>query len=319
MTVRLTSPVLGLAVGASYTGNLESWLLNEGYATTSAAVPNAWAEDSDGILGAKAPVVNVTPTAAVLTGTSDAVALTASGDVVIGTKGGVRTVVTLASGDLPAAAATKFDTALAGVADAAIVANRLEITSTATGPQAFVVVDSGDATILGNLGLAVDQVEHGGDGRPTGSSNLGAQADTPANDPTAAENREAPYWPLDDDLNVTIANDGTNLTKAKFPAPVNFDFDAAGVEEEVPSRLEISPTSGPAVGGTIVGLTGDNLTDATTVTVGGAAVNEVYVTAGDKVVRIDFAVPAHAAGAVDVVVTNAIGSTTMTGAFTYTA
>lgn len=32
MTVQLTSPVLGKAVGASYTGTLEPWLLAEGYA-----------------------------------------------------------------------------------------------------------------------------------------------------------------------------------------------------------------------------------------------------------------------------------------------
>lgn len=33
MTVTLTSPVLGKAVGDTYTGNLESWLLAEGYAS----------------------------------------------------------------------------------------------------------------------------------------------------------------------------------------------------------------------------------------------------------------------------------------------
>lgn len=32
MTVTLTSPVLGKAVGAEYTGTLEAWLLAEGYA-----------------------------------------------------------------------------------------------------------------------------------------------------------------------------------------------------------------------------------------------------------------------------------------------
>lgn len=320
MTVRITSQVLGLAVGASYTGNLESWLLNEGYATTAAAVPDAWTEDSDGILGGAKPTVAVTPTAAVLVGSANAVNLSAGGNLVLGTKGGVRTTVSLTSGDTPAAAATKIDTALGSLGDAAIVSGKLQITSTATGTTAYVSVEDGGVGLLASLKLAVGDVDYGGDGRPTGASNLGPQADVPANDPTLSENRDdAPYWPTTPDLNATIANDATNLTKAKFPAPINFDFDDAGVEEEAPARLSLSPASGEAAGGTIVGLSGDNLDDETTVTVGGAAVSEVYVTAGDKVVRIDFAVPAHAAGAVDVVVTNSVGATTLTGGFTYTA
>lgn len=41
MAVTITSPVLGLAVGASYTGTLEPWLLAEGYARNSATVDGA--------------------------------------------------------------------------------------------------------------------------------------------------------------------------------------------------------------------------------------------------------------------------------------
>lgn len=49
MTVTLTSPVLGKAVGDTYTGTLEPWLLAEGYASqagyTGAGVSNTGATD----------------------------------------------------------------------------------------------------------------------------------------------------------------------------------------------------------------------------------------------------------------------------------
>lgn len=50
MTVTLTSPVLGKAVGASYTGTLEAWLLASGYAKqvayTGPGVSNTGAADT---------------------------------------------------------------------------------------------------------------------------------------------------------------------------------------------------------------------------------------------------------------------------------
>ena len=49
MTVELTSPVLGKAVGSTYTGTLEDWLLAEGYAKragyTGPGVSNTGATD----------------------------------------------------------------------------------------------------------------------------------------------------------------------------------------------------------------------------------------------------------------------------------
>lgn len=41
MAVTITSPVLGLAVGDPYSGDLEPWLLSEGYARNSATVDGA--------------------------------------------------------------------------------------------------------------------------------------------------------------------------------------------------------------------------------------------------------------------------------------
>lgn len=321
MTVRLTTPVLGLAVGASYTGSLESWLLNEGYATTAAAVPNAWAKDSDGVVGAKAPTVSVTPVAATLAGATDAVTLTASGDVVFATKDGVQTTVTLASGDLVAAAATKIDTALAGKADAAIVSNKLNVVSNATGPTAYVRVVSGNATVLGNLGLSVGQEAWGSTGQPTGTSNTGAQADVPANDPTKHANREKAYWPATPDTSFSIANDGAHLTLATNPAPANFDFDANDVDTEAPSNITIEPNEGVEEGGTVVRIFGDNLKGVTAVKFGGSGGTlgtALDVSAADEGV-IEVTTPVHAPGAVDVFLDDGSTDTTVTGGFTYIA
>lgn len=315
MTVRLTSPVLGKNVGDSYTGSLESWLLNEGYATVATSVPDAWTNDNDGVLGAKAPSVTVTPTSAVLTGSSNAANLGANGNVVFTTKGGVRTTVALASGDTPAQAATKIDTALSGKADAAITNSKLVVTSVATGPDAYVQVDGGTATVLGNLGLSVGAVAHGGDGRPTGASNIGTQAALPANDPELPENREAPYWPLDDDLNATIANDGTNLTKDTFPAPKNLDFDPGNVDDDSPSGVVLTPNSILLAGGSVT-ATGSGYERVTGVTVGGTAATNVTVVDDTEVT---FTAPAKTAGSYDVVFLDPSGNTTKTGGLTYHA
>lgn len=314
MTVRLTSAVLGQAVGYAYTGPLESWLLHEGYATSAATLPDAWAEDADGILGAKAPVVTVTPTAAVLAATVNAVNQSTSGNVVFATKGGVRTTVALAAADTPAAAATKIDTALAGLADAAIVSGKLTVTSIATGPSAYVTVVGGDAAVLADLKVAVDDVAYGGDGRPAGASNTGAQVDVPANDPTSAANREAPYFPLTPDLDSTIANDNAHLTEAVHRAP-GFDMDVNAVDAEQPSDLTVEPSEMALAGGEFT-IFGRNLEGVTGITVGGTAVVSFDDDAAADGV-ITAVAPAKAAGTYNVVVTDAVGATTETGALVY--
>lgn len=314
MTVRLTQPVLGQDVGYAYTGPLESWLLNEGYATSAATLPDAWQADGNGVPGAAAPTVAVTPTAAKLVGTSNAVNIVTGGNLVLATKGGVQTTVALAAADTPAAAATKIDTALSGLADAAIVASKLEVTSTATGPTAYVTVVSATGTILANLGLAVDQVAYGTDGRPVGASNTGVQADLPANDLTSAANREAPYFPSTPDRNATIANDGSHLTLEKNPAP-GFDADLGGVDAEAPANLDVRPRELPLAGKKVT-ITGTNLEGVTGVTFGGTAGTSLDVTkAGDGVITV--VAPAKAAGTYDVVVTDNIGSATKTGGVNY--
>jgi len=76
----------------------------------------------------------------------------------------------------------------------------------------------------------------------------------------------------------------------------------------------ISPASGPAVGGQSVMITGTDLFGAA-VTIGG---NSATVT-GTTATTATFTTPAHAAGAVDVTVTTAGGSATSTGGYTYVA
>lgn len=65
-----------------------------------------------------------------------------------------------------------------------------------------------------------------------GVSNTGATSVDPDEDPTLAENREAPLWPDTPETNATIANDATNLTQDTFPAP-GTDFDPGGVDDDV--------------------------------------------------------------------------------------
>lgn len=149
-----------------------------------------------------------------------------------------------------------------------------------------------------------------------GVSNSGATDVAPANDPRNPANREAPYFPSTDDRNATIANDGTNLTKATFPNP-EFDLDDAGVDTEAPSDLVLEPKTLPLAGGKVT-VTGNNLEGVTGVTVGGTAATDLDVDkAGDGV--ITFTAPAKTAGAQAVVLVDASGNATKTGGLTYEA
>lgn len=84
-----------------------------------------------------------------------------------------------------------------------------------------------------------------------------------------------------------------------------------------PTATSVAPTSGTTAGGTAVVLTGSNFVAGATVTVGGTAATAVTVASGTT---INFTTPAHAAGAVDVVVRNPDNqSATLAGGFTYVA
>ena len=84
-----------------------------------------------------------------------------------------------------------------------------------------------------------------------------------------------------------------------------------------PTVTGVNPTSGPTAGGTSITISGTGFAAGATVTVGGSAATGVIV---NNSTGITATTPAHAAGAVDVVVTNSSGqSGTKTSAFTYTA
>ena len=79
--------------------------------------------------------------------------------------------------------------------------------------------------------------------------------------------------------------------------------------------VSVSPTSGTNAGGTTIVITGTGMNSASVaVTVGGVAATTVRSNA----TTIACVTGAHAAGAVDIVITTAEGTATMVGAYTYT-
>ncbi|MEU5181144.1 IPT/TIG domain-containing protein [Streptomyces longwoodensis] len=76
----------------------------------------------------------------------------------------------------------------------------------------------------------------------------------------------------------------------------------------------VVPGTGPAAGGTVVTITGANLDGVADVKFGGTAGTNLKILSSGK---IQVTAPAHAAGAVNVVVGDEAGAVTKTNAFTY--
>ena len=91
-------------------------------------------------------------------------------------------------------------------------------------------------------------------------------------------------------------------------ATVNATFLAA------PTLVSITPNTGTAAGGTGFSVTGTNLTGATGITFDGTAATSVNVVSSTSVTGVT---PAHATGAVDVVITTPQGTATLTNGYTY--
>src|SRR5579862_2225234 len=83
-----------------------------------------------------------------------------------------------------------------------------------------------------------------------------------------------------------------------------------------PTITSVSPNSGSTGGGTAVTITGTNFISGTTVTFGGTAGTKVTIVSSTSITATT---PAHAAGTVNVVVSNTNGSNTLTNGFTYTS
>lgn len=147
-----------------------------------------------------------------------------------------------------------------------------------------------------------------------GTKNTGVTDVVPAEDPRNPANRERPFYPLTPDDTWTIANDATNLTKAKFPNP-NFDHDDNSADNDAPSDLVLVPHLLKLAGG-VVTVYGNGLAGVTAVTVGGTAATGLITTQADDGL-IAFTAPAKTAGTYDVVFTDASGNATKTGGLTY--
>ena len=110
-------------------------------------------------------------------------------------------------------------------------------------------------------------------------------------------------------VNVVVANPGGQIGTS-----VNGYTYAATVQP--PTVASVSPTSGPATGGTSITIRGTNFAAGASVTLDGTVATNVVVTNGTTITATT---PAHAAGNVDVVVTNTNGqSGGKINAFTYT-
>lgn len=117
---------------------------------------------------------------------------------------------------------------------------------------------------------------------------------------------------------VAQADDPTLAVNREDPGDA-FQF---GTDVELGARVEtiftvdpeLDVEALPAAGGTVVRVTGDNLTGSTGATVGGTAATAFSVLDDDTV---QFTVPAKAAGTYNVVVTKAAGNGTLTNAVTY--
>ncbi len=83
-----------------------------------------------------------------------------------------------------------------------------------------------------------------------------------------------------------------------------------------PTVTSISPASGLTLDTTAVTISGTDFTGTTGVTFGGTAATSVVVVSATQITAV---APTHAAGAVDVVVTNPAGTGALPGGFTYIA
>jgi IPT/TIG domain len=98
------------------------------------------------------------------------------------------------------------------------------------------------------------------------------------------------------------------------PGQVNILRISIDTMVSAPTLSGITATSGAASGNVGVTLTGTNFTGTTGVTFGGAAATSVNVVNSTTVTAVT---PAHAVGAVDVVLTTPGGSATLSGGYTY--
>jgi hypothetical protein len=108
--------------------------------------------------------------------------------------------------------------------------------------------------------------------------------------------------------------DVTPATPAGVGPPRTGGFTYTTPPPVAPAVTGVSPNGGWTTGGTAVQLYGSGFTTASEVTFGGIAATGLIVNSDTLLICT---APAHAAGTVDVTVTNPAGQATLTGGFTY--
>jgi hypothetical protein len=128
-----------------------------------------------------------------------------------------------------------------------------------------------------------------------------------------------PMLPLSGELTqqVVVTSASGASTESVF---FTYDADVTPPAVSLPSITMISPTHGEAVGGTIVEITGANLSGTTSVTIGGQNVTDITINSDTSItVTTPLAAPDMLDLPMPVVVTNAAGFSTESVFFTYDA
>ena len=107
---------------------------------------------------------------------------------------------------------------------------------------------------------------------------------------------------------------GDNLVNGVDLAQVLADWGACGISAPIISS--VTPSFGPAAGGTAITILGSSLSTVTSVTIGGVAATNVMVVSATVVTAV---APAGTGGAKNVVVITPNSSATAIGAFTYSS
>jgi len=115
---------------------------------------------------------------------------------------------------------------------------------------------------------------------------------------------------------LTYTPGSTVVSQTSFPIQgSNTNAVTAAIQIDAGITIDtVSPSSGPASGGTGVTLTGSGFTGATSLTFGGTAATSLNVVSSTSVTAVT---PAHATGAVNVVITTPSGSGTKNNGYTY--
>ncbi|WP_179783920.1 IPT/TIG domain-containing protein [Rhizobium sp. AN5] len=277
------------------------------------------AENADGVSAAATVSVTVNPAVPTLTGVSPASGSTAGGTVltITGTNltgaTGVTIGGTAATGvnvisatsitaTTPARAAGAVNVAVTTPGGSDVLVNSFTYVAlnppVANAASATVVADTSDNPVTLNIT----------GGTPT-TVGIGTQA---SHGTATASGTSITYTPTtgytgSDSFTYTAENADGVSAAATVSVTVN---------PAVPTLTGVSPASGSTAGGTVLTITGANLTGATGVTIGGTAATGVNVISATSITATT---PAHAAGAVNVAVTTPGGVATIANGFTFQA